>query len=163
MEKEIRIKVHSFCDLITNSSTTIFVSTHGESIKLLKEFVDYLLKNAGSPFKAKDLFDFKIEINDDYLVGLYDELEDSEIPTDLRNKIELLSNSKEKGFYKNIEKLKIDYIREKVNNNEIEVRDNDESNQREDDLVIIPKNNTEDVKNVTKAVRAMFEIEESYE
>lgn len=161
MESEIRIKVHSFCDLITNSSTTIFVSTHGKSIQMLKEFVNYLLKNAGSTKKAEDLFTFRIDIDEDWMADKFED-DEIEVPEELGKKIALLQNSAAKDSWRQIQKLKIDFIREKLDNNEIEVPQDDEP-QREDTLVIIPKNNAKDVKDVTKVVREMFSIEESYE
>jgi hypothetical protein len=128
---------------------------------MLKEFVNYLLKNAGSTKKAEDLFTFRIDIDEDWMADKFED-DEIEVPEELGKKIALLQNSAAKDSWRQIQKLKIDFIREKLDNNEIEVPQDDEP-QREDTLVIIPKNNAKDVKDVTKVVREMFSIEESYE
>jgi hypothetical protein len=128
---------------------------------MLKEFVNYLLKNAASTKKAEDLFTFRIDIDEDWMADKFED-DEIEVPEELGKKIALLQNSAAKDSWRQIQKLKIDFIREKLDNNEIEVPQDDEP-QREDTLVIIPKNNAKDVKDVTKVVREMFSIEESYE
>jgi hypothetical protein len=64
----IRINYHSFVDLITNSSTEIYISCHTKSVEYLKELIDSLLKASGSDKKAEELFDFKIT-KEDYNTG----------------------------------------------------------------------------------------------
>jgi hypothetical protein len=56
----IRIKIHSFVDLITNSSTEIYISCHKKSVEAAKGLIDSLLQAAGSEKKADDLFEFKV-------------------------------------------------------------------------------------------------------
>lgn len=155
MENEIRIRVHSFCDIITNSSTTIFVTTHGKSIQMLKEFIDYLLKNAGSTMKAEDVFNFRIDPDEDWLEDEFEGLK--EVDPELTKKIAMAQASK-KGVWDQVRKLKTNYVLEKILNNEIEVPNTGEL--REDTLMIIPKNNTKDAKSVTEVIRQIFEIEE---
>lgn len=75
--------MHSFIDVITNSSTEIFVSTHGKTIEYAKELINDLLKVAGSEKTADDLFEFKIEkglsMQDDVDYEVYkDEIDDDE-------------------------------------------------------------------------------------
>lgn len=58
--KILKINIHSVIDLITNSSTEIFVNCTKNSVKYLTEFIDFILKEAKSGKKATDLFTFKI-------------------------------------------------------------------------------------------------------
>ena len=59
MEK-IVFNVHSFNDIITNSSSEIFVNCNNKTIKAVKTLIDYFLEKGGSTKKADDLFVFKI-------------------------------------------------------------------------------------------------------
>ena len=63
MIKIIRIKPHSIVDVITNSSTVVYVQTHDNTIKYAKELVNTLLKVVGSKKKADDLFDFYFDVD----------------------------------------------------------------------------------------------------
>ena len=59
MEK-IVLNVHSFNDIITNSSSEIFVNCNNKTIKAVKTLIDYFLEKGGSTKTADDLFVFKI-------------------------------------------------------------------------------------------------------
>jgi len=61
---EMRISVHSIIDVITNSSTTVFVTVSKRSVQLMFDLIDEILKIAGSDKKAEDLF--KVEIDRDW-------------------------------------------------------------------------------------------------
>jgi hypothetical protein len=63
--KSITIKIHSFIDTITNSSTSIYVEATQNTIDTIKDLVTTLLKIGGSNKNADDLFDF--ELIDKYL------------------------------------------------------------------------------------------------
>lgn len=58
---QITIPIHSFIDVITNSSTEIYICTHNKTIEYAKEIIDSILACAGSELKADNLFDFFIE------------------------------------------------------------------------------------------------------
>lgn len=60
--KELRIKIHSVVDVITNSSTTIYTMAGAGTIKTIKLMVDSILTIAGSDLKAEDMFDFELEV-----------------------------------------------------------------------------------------------------
>lgn len=62
--KQFKINVHSIVDVITNSSSEIFVSTHDRSIDNLKEMTNTILKTSGSDKTFDDLFTARIEIID---------------------------------------------------------------------------------------------------
>ena len=52
-----RIPIHSFVDLITNSSSEIFVSADVNTVKAVKKLIDNILKASGSDKTSDDLFD----------------------------------------------------------------------------------------------------------
>ena len=56
---KFKVKVHSVIDLITNSSTEMFVD-YSDSIDHIKELVDEILELQGSPLTCDDIFDLKI-------------------------------------------------------------------------------------------------------
>lgn len=56
-----KINIHSFVDVITNSSTTTYVKATQKSIDMAKELVNAILKIGNSNYKADDLFIFELE------------------------------------------------------------------------------------------------------
>lgn len=60
MKKVYDIKIHSFIDVITNSSTEIFVGTHSNTVSMLKDFINNILSVAESDKTADDLFKFEM-------------------------------------------------------------------------------------------------------
>jgi hypothetical protein len=58
--KQLRISYHSFVDIITNSSTELFVSAGANTITGIKDIVNQLLKVQGSTKTADDLFIFEL-------------------------------------------------------------------------------------------------------
>lgn len=77
MEK--RINVHSFIDVITNSSTESYVRSNKKSIEFMHEFINEILKQSGSDRKSEDLFEFTIVPTEDAiqnaLYGIADDLQ----------------------------------------------------------------------------------------
>lgn len=63
--KKIIIPIHSFIDVVTNSSTSIYVGCHDNTINYAKDLINDLLKVAGSDKTADDLFVFKVLANKD--------------------------------------------------------------------------------------------------
>lgn len=57
------LTVHSLVDLITNSSTQVYVEASESSIKALRELINNILKLGGSTKTCDDLF--TIELNPD--------------------------------------------------------------------------------------------------
>ncbi len=60
--KTLFIPIHSFVDVITNSSSEIFVSADDSTAKAVKELINHLLKGVGSPKTSDDLFDVVVGI-----------------------------------------------------------------------------------------------------
>jgi len=59
--KTLKINVHSFIDVITNSSTEIYVSVGTNTVNFIKNIIDTTLKMAKSDLRSDDLFIFDIE------------------------------------------------------------------------------------------------------
>ena len=58
--KSIRIAVHSFVDIITNSSSEIYVSATSRTIDTAKAVINSILALQGVGVTADDLFDVKL-------------------------------------------------------------------------------------------------------
>ena len=63
--KTFKINIHSIIDVITNSSTEIFVTAKADSERYTKELIDLILKEGGSDKSCDDLFVVNY-IPDDY-------------------------------------------------------------------------------------------------
>jgi hypothetical protein len=66
MKNKYKIKIHSFVDLITNSSTEIYIEATSHTTKAIKEIVDNILKIGGSSLTCDDLFDITLDDEDAY-------------------------------------------------------------------------------------------------
>jgi len=73
----MKINTHSFVDVITNSSTEIYISTHDKSIEYVKGIIDNVLKAGQSKFTSDDLFIFQETEKD--LTGHYDYYSENEL------------------------------------------------------------------------------------
>jgi hypothetical protein len=60
--KTITFKIHSFVDLITNSSSEVFVAASKSTVDTVKEIVNTLLKQSNSTATCDDLFDIDFVI-----------------------------------------------------------------------------------------------------
>lgn len=56
----MKIKIHSFIDVITNSSTEIYIQVGEQTINFIKRLVDATLRLTKSDLKSEDLFIFDI-------------------------------------------------------------------------------------------------------
>lgn len=84
----IKLKIHSFVDVITNSSTTIY-SYYSGSIKPVKEMIDAFLEAFKSSLKADDLFYFGVFCNLDTYEDYHNDLDDEEKDSDFTALTEL--------------------------------------------------------------------------
>lgn len=71
MLKPIYIPIHSFVDVITNSSSEIFVAAEEKTAEAIKKLVTGLLQAGAGAHTADDLFAFDLVQN--YSVSLLDE------------------------------------------------------------------------------------------
>ena len=60
MKTSLIIPVHSFVDIITNSSSELYVTADRNTIEAMKNMVDAVLKAGGSDKSADDLFTFSL-------------------------------------------------------------------------------------------------------
>ena len=60
--KPLTIYIHSFVDLITNSSTEIYISATDKTIESIEKLVDNILSMGHSEYKCRDLFEISIDI-----------------------------------------------------------------------------------------------------
>lgn len=58
------IFLHSFLDLVTNSSTEIFISANESTLKAIKNLVNDILKAGGSEVTADQMFEFSLVVED---------------------------------------------------------------------------------------------------
>ena len=54
------LKIHSFVDLITNSSTEIYIGANERTITTIKELINNILKIGGSTLTSDDLFELSL-------------------------------------------------------------------------------------------------------
>ena len=62
----LRIPLHSFVDLITNSSSEIFISATDSTVTAIRKLVDSLLLAGGSKFTVDEMFEITLEDNPHY-------------------------------------------------------------------------------------------------
>ena len=70
LKEKYSFPVHSFVDLITNSSTEIYIEASEKTVKAVKDLVNKILLSAGSAVKCDDLF--TVEIDKDKYQDRYD-------------------------------------------------------------------------------------------
>jgi hypothetical protein len=63
--KSLTINIHSFVDLITNSSTEIFISARENSSQAIINLIDSLLLLGGGKYRTSDLFDVRNTVSMD--------------------------------------------------------------------------------------------------
>ena len=64
MTTSLRIPLHSFIDLITNSSSETFVAADRQTVSALEGIIDVLLSSVGSDQKCHDLFRIGLDTED---------------------------------------------------------------------------------------------------
>lgn len=89
-----KIKIHSFIDLITNSSTEIYIQASEKTIQSVTEIINNILEMGGSNLRAQDLFIISLdkeggEYNSNVLLEVKPQDENSELA---KTTAKLLSN-----------------------------------------------------------------------
>lgn len=97
----LKISVHSMVDVITNSSTVIYVQCTDQTIKNAKELIDLIIKSSGGIGCADDYYDFEIRPEKESAVD--------NISENLGGYKESIRSIKE---YENIDLTKIDWKKE---------------------------------------------------
>ena len=149
----MKLFIHSFSDVITNSSESIYISATEKSIVAVKEVINYFLQKAGSDKTADDLFTFELELDEAYVERILEDMGSLQ-------KFDLVGESVENLSTKELEKKEYEAIRKLVKEGKInpDNYDNDYS-FREDHLLIIPKDNSKEVFDMTLKVSKIFDIE----
>lgn len=62
--KTLNIPVHSFIDVITNSSSEVFITSDRKTVDSIKQIVNAILTAGGSDKKCDDLFGVVLERRD---------------------------------------------------------------------------------------------------
>ena len=62
--KTLQIPVHSFVDLITNSSSEVFVCADRKTIEVFERAIDEVLRASGSNLKCSDAFEIYLSRED---------------------------------------------------------------------------------------------------
>lgn len=158
-------KLHSFVDVITNSSTVIYVSINQseKTIEKIKEFINKILIASESNKTFDDLFYIKTTFND--IEDIKDRLADY---TDIRDNIINLLNEEQKNDYKLIDEMvdkKIDELFEEHNSVELEkyIRElKEEYGSIEQTLIIYRKDNNEEIINLLELVNLICDIDSAY-
>ena len=76
MQQKINLKIHSFIDIITNSSTEIYIQATGHTILNIKSLVNSILSIGGSTLKCDDIFTIELSDEDERRGGYDDEFTD---------------------------------------------------------------------------------------
>jgi len=148
----MKLSIHSFSDVITNSSESIYVSATEKSIVMVKELINYFLQKAGSDKKADDLFTFELILDEALVERILENIDDmKELP---------LPKEALKLFDKDLkEKEREEIIRELVKEGKIDPDNYScDYSRREDSLIITPKNGPEEELDLTARVRRIFDI-----
>jgi len=149
----MKLFIHSFSDVITNSSETIYVSATEKSIDLVKELINYFLQKGGSDKIANDLFTFELELDEAYVERILEDMDDDQLSN-------LVDDDSKNLPRKELQEKQYEAVRKLVKEGTInpDNYDNDYS-FREDHLLIIPKDNSKEVLDMTSKVAKIFDIE----
>ena len=147
----MKLFIHSFSDVITNSSESIYVSATGKSIDLVKELINYFLQKAGSDKKADDLFTFELELDEAYVERILENMDDDQ-----------LVNLVDKDFInlhgKDLQEKQAEEVRRLVKEGKIDADNyNTDFSRREDYLTIIPKDGSKEF-DIASKLRSIFKI-----
>lgn len=152
---KIIIPIHSFIDVITNSSTSVYVGCHDNTIKFAIELIDDILRISGIDKKAEDIFEFKITVDKSS--------ESDKIYEDLN---EYYSDDELDGIDYDAKSKLADDIFYKMCSGEIEQHDGwGESYGGFDNrnLIITSKTNNNDIIDLTSKIESIFQIDGSYD
>ena len=148
----MKLSIHSFSDVITNSSESIYVSATEKSIVMVKELINYFLQKAGSDKKADDLFTFELILDEALVERILDEMDDDQ-----------LVNLVDKDFIdlhgKDLQEKQAEEVRRLVKEGKIDPDSYScDYSRREDSLIITPKDGPEEELDLTAKVRSIFDI-----
>ncbi|MFA5395703.1 MAG: hypothetical protein WC346_06760 [Methanogenium sp.] len=149
----IKIKIHSFVDVITNSSTTIYCQCTDKTILAAKELINFFLKESGSKKTADDLFEFKLVLSERAIENLAGMIDEGDLDDYLKENKYRKGNST-----KLAEKILTDIEKGKVYEPDVDYKTNGDG-MNEEELLIIPKSDKANVINLANKINDIFEID----
>lgn len=161
--KIIRIPVHSIVDIITNSSTVVYVNSTSNTIDYTKKFLNQIIKSVGVDGDVDDYFDVTLELTESIALEWFENMDSGEIQ-------ELLEGYKKyKGvIYDDLkweeQKTVLKDVSNRIMIGEIKKPDRwglDREDRDQRELFIKPKKGVPI--NLTKQVHEIFELEGSYD
>ena len=159
------VKIHSFVDVITNSSTIIYTQFKESAIQDSYEMINEILKLGGSDKKAEDLFDISISPCLDNVYDIIGDMDEEEIDdldiSEEDKKLLLLSHTK----YDEMEYD--DYMEWQEENLTPFILENwkliaDEDSEQDIYLSIVAKDTSKSTKDLGDMICNMFDCEEGY-
>jgi len=167
----IKIKIHSIIDVITNSSTVVYVQTHDNTIKYTKELINTLLKITGSDKKVEDLFDFYFDVDRDSEIeklseNYINDIDSNDINEDLIKAFKKIDNKLtgkklQEMEYDDFEKV-ANKLLDKIAGGKIKPYDGyglSYNEWDEKELIIKQKNNNKLTINLTQQIKNIFELD----
>jgi len=149
----MKLFLHSFSDVITNSSETVYMCPTEKTISLMKELINYFLEKAGSEKRADDLFTFELELDEAYVERILDDMSEEEqeaLVDEASKSLSLIEKSKKQN------EAIIRLVKEgKINPDNYD----SDCSYREDHLFIIPKDDSKEVLDMTSKVFSIFNVE----
>jgi hypothetical protein len=148
----MKLSFHSFSDVITNSSETVYMCPTEKTISMMKELINYFLEKAGSDKRADDLFTFELELDEAYVERILDDIDS--------NQLQNLVEEPEHLPHKELLQKQEEAVRKLVKEGKINADDYDNDYSfRADHLLIIPKDNSKEVLDMTSKVFSIFNVE----
>jgi hypothetical protein len=152
---EMRIKPHSLVDVITNSSTIVYITMRENAIDDMYAIIDEVLKVAESDKNARDLFNVEKEYDWFAILDYFiDDVGDNEKESGLVKIYESLNRDDQKKFEK--EEL-IPYLKESGRFKDY-LQDS-EGVERDNWLVVKAKDESKSTKEIWNMIRNLFDAD----
>ena len=157
-----KTKIHSVIDLITNSSTEIFINCNKDTIETAKNFVNVMLEAAGSNKTADDLFEFQI-LNSNHIENYCEMMAQRMFGVSEKEGFYSLSDDKQDKISKMYDEAMKDPEFRPDNWCELGTGDHIYSHpSKYDSLVMIPKETTSDAMWLDAWFHNIFTLEEEW-
>lgn len=159
----MKIYIQSQIDLITNSSTEVFQIADSGLIKDLKEIIDAILEIGGSNYKCDDLFEVKIEYDEEYYLSEF--IEETPLISDSEKEYYWKANWGDELCKQLEERVKTQYSKDlkKFTENKIQYNlDNGDGSIPSMCLEIIPKDTTKNYSRLFSRINNLLESHAMY-
>ncbi len=157
---ELKINVHSVIDVITNSSTMVFITMVDGAVDSMYKIIDEILKVANSDKKAKDLFDITQEYDWDTILDYFRDECDS-VESEKENIMGKIWDTLEGKARKDFENEKvIPYLKESGRYKDY-LEDGD-GLERDNWLVIKAKDESKSTQDIWRKIINLINVEATY-